>query len=286
MLSPLRAVLQLALFFGGCLIVIPVQGLALRLGREARERVPMAFHRYFCRVVGITVQIDGGISRRRPTLFVSNHVSYLDIIVLGGLIQGCFVAKREIAGWPIFGLLTKLQRSILVDRRPRTAGGQRDAVGARLRAGDSIILFAEGTSGDGNRVLPFKSALFAAAKENVDGAPVAVQPVSIAYTRLDGMPLGRHLRPLVAWYGDMDLMPHLWTMMGLGRITAVVTFHQPVTLADFGTRKRLAEYCGQVVATGVAAALAGRRRKESLPAPEPDGTRAPPSAGAEPSPAA
>src|SRR3546814_11127808 len=104
----------------------------------------------------------------------------------------------------------------------------------RLDAGDDLILFPEGTSGDGNAVLSFKSALFSAAARCPQGHPVTVQPVSIAYTRLDGLPLGRYLRPFFAWYGDMELGSHLWHAISLGRVTVVVEFHEPVTLEQFG----------------------------------------------------
>ena len=115
----------------------------------------------------------------------------MDISVVGSLIDGCFVAKAEIAGWPIFGFLTKLQRSVFVDRRPSRSVTQRDEIQHRLEAGDSMILFAEGTSSDGNRVLPFKSSLFAVAQRRVNGRPIMVQPVSVAFSHLDGMPMGR-----------------------------------------------------------------------------------------------
>src|SRR5205823_4355820 len=115
----------------------------------------------------------------------------------------------------------------------------------------------EGTSGDGNRVLPFKSALFSVAAAATD--QVIVQPVSIAYTRLDGMPIGRRLRPLFAWYGSMAMAPHLWTLLGLGAVEIVVEFHPPTTLAECGSRKLLAGYCYERVAAGMANALSGRR---------------------------
>src|SRR3546814_8218171 len=98
----------------------------------------------------------------------------------------------------------------------------------RLEAGDDLVLFPEGTSGDGNRVLAFKSALFSVAERRPQGEPLTVQPVSIAYTRLDGLPLGRYLRPFFAWYGDMELGHHLWHAIGLGRVTVMVEFHEPV----------------------------------------------------------
>ena len=128
-----------------------------------------------------------------------------------------------------------------------------------------MILFPEGTSGDGNRVLPFRSALFSAARSQPGEESLVVQPVSIAYTELDDLPLGRYLRPLCAWYGDMDLAPHLWQLAGLGRLTVVVRFHSPVTLAELGSRKALANHCQAEVARGVAAALTGRKPRPALP---------------------
>jgi 1-acyl-sn-glycerol-3-phosphate acyltransferase len=90
-----------------------------------------------------------------------------------------------------------------------------------------------------------------------------VQPVSIAYTRLDGMPIGHVLRPFFAWYGDMDLAPHMWNLVGLGRVTVLVEFHPVVTLAELGSRKALAEHCQRAVAAGVAAALSGHRPEQT-----------------------
>jgi 1-acyl-sn-glycerol-3-phosphate acyltransferase len=217
------------------------------------------------RLIGIRVRRRGRMSRHRPTLFVANHSSYLDISVLGSLIPGSFVAKSEIAGWPFFGLLAKLQRSVFVDRQVRTAGEQRNQLGERIAARHNLILFPEGTSSDGNRVLPFRSALLGAAeppRRSVAGAAampeLTVQPVSVSYTKLDGCPLGYHLRPLIAWYGDMELASHLMSLAGLGRIEVVVEFHPSTTLAEQGNRKALTDYCYRMVAAGHAAQLAGR----------------------------
>jgi len=201
----------------------------------------------------------------RPVLFAANHVSYADITVLGSVIAGSFIAKAEVADWPFFGWLAKLQRSVFVDRRVRSTITQRDAISRRLAVGDALILFPEGTSSDGNRVLPFKTALFAAAEHGKGLSPVVVQPVSIAYTRLDGIPIGRLYRPLFAWYGDVDLAPHIWGMIGLGTVEVVVEFHPPTFLSDCGSRKALASYCYARIAGGLAGALFGRPQ----PMPEP-----------------
>lgn len=216
------------------------------------------WHAGSCRVAGIRPSVHGTPVRDRPVLFVANHVSYFDISVLGATLDACFVAKSEVNGWPIFGYLARLQRTVFVERRARRAADQRDAIADRLRSGDSLILFPEGTSSDGNRALRFKSALFDAANVDLDSGQVEVQPVSIAYTRFDGMPMGRMLRPFYAWYGDMDLAPHLWRALGMGTIGVELVFHRPVRLNDFGSRKALAQHCEKVVADGLSDALYGR----------------------------
>ncbi len=256
---------RIALYLAWTLILMPVQAVGLWLRRPWISRLPVFYHRCCCRILGFRVRTIGMPTGERPALFVANHVSYCDIPILGSLIAGSFVAKSEVADWPLFGWLAKLQRSVFVDRRVRSTATQRDAIGERLAASEAVILFAEGTSGDGNRVLPFKSALLSAAAGPDGRATIGVQPVSIAYTRLDGIPLGRHLRPYVAWYGAMELAPHLWRMIGLGVIEAVVEFHPPSCLADCGSRKGLAEYCYGRISGGVAAALSGR--PQPMPAP-------------------
>jgi 1-acyl-sn-glycerol-3-phosphate acyltransferase len=246
------------------LLLMPVQALIVALGLRAAERFPVFYHRLCCRLMGIDIATVGVRSRHRPTLFVSNHTSYIDITVLGALIPGSFVAKTEVAKWPLYGWLAKLQRTVFVDRKRNTSHLQRDQLQQRLIAGDNLILFPEGTSNDGNRVLPFRSALLSVAEGSE--APLVIQPVSVAYVGLNGIPMGHGLRPLVAWYGDMTLGPHLWQFSRLGKVTVVVEFHPPVDLKDAGSRKDLTRYCLTAVAAGVERALTGRAL---APAPEP-----------------
>ena len=249
---------RLSLYLAITLPLMPVQWVLLMLRSPLARKLPRAYHRIASRVLGFEVTVLGTRSSVRPTLFVSNHTSYLDIEILGGVMEASFIAKAEVAKWPLFGWLAKLQRTVFVDRRQRSTHQHRDAIIDRLSAGDNLILFPEGTSDDGTRVLPFKSALFAAVHGAKFPHPIAVQPVSIAYVRLNGMPMGRLYRPYFAWYGDMDMASHLWAMLGLGQAGVVVQFHEPVSPERFATRKELAEYCWNVVASGVAAANSGR----------------------------
>ena len=257
--SPLRGVFRLVSYLLLTIIALPFHLIALALRiRPVVRWLPVLYHCMVCVLLGIKVKVNGQRSTVMPTLFVCNHVSYLDIEVLGGRIPGCFVAKAEVATWPFFSTLAKAQRTIFVDRRSSKTSNSRDEMLKRLDTGDNLMLFPEGTSSDGTRVLPFRSALFAVAQLRRDDKPIVVQPVAISYTRLDGIPLGRYWRPLFAWFGDLDLVPHLWQMVCLGETEAVVTFFPPVDIDRLGDRKKLAEYCFQQVSAGVQAANSGR----------------------------
>jgi lyso-ornithine lipid O-acyltransferase len=269
--STLR-VARIALYLAWTLSLMPVQAMGLLLRCRWATTLPALYHRWCCRILGFSVRVIGMPTAARPALFAANHVSYTDITILGSLITGSFIAKAEVAAWPFFGWLAKLQRSVFVDRRIGSIATQRDAISQRLGGGDALILFPEGTSGDGNRVLAFKSALFSAAESRGKIPPVVVQPVSLAYTRLDGIPMGRFCRPLVAWCGSVDLAPHLWSMIGLGKVEVVVQFHPPTSLADCGSRKALARYCYARIAGGMASALFGR--PQPMPEPPEPGTAA------------
>ena len=268
--SPLRALLRISLYILFTLSALPIQMVAMVLRLPLRESFPLWYHWQCCRILGIKIERRGRKSRVRPTLYVSNHSSYIDISILGSLIRGSFVAKAEVSGWPLFGLLAKLQRTVFVERRASRTAEQRDVITDRLEAGDDLILFPEGTSSDGNRVVPFKSALLSVAQVRPKGEALTVQPVTVSYTKLDGLPLGRSLRPLYAWYGDMDMASHIWQLAGLGNLTVVVHFHPPVTWDEFESRKDLSKHCETVVAQGLSRALAGRPQQEApvLPAPQ------------------
>jgi lyso-ornithine lipid O-acyltransferase len=252
-----------------CLTVLlmPVQALLVAIGSPLAAALPRVYHRMCWRILGFRVELKGAISDRHPVLFIANHASYLDITILGGLIKGSFIAKAEVARWPLFGTLARLQRTVFIDRRAPKAKAQGSQIARRLAAGDDVILFPEGTSGDGMRVLPFKSALFGVVDMMAGDRPIVLQPVSLAYTRLNGMPMGRYYRPWVAWYGDMAMAPHLWALLGLGTITVSVEFHPPIVAGAYPSRKALSEACQRIVARGVAAALSGREPAAEPPPP-------------------
>ncbi len=267
--SPILAFVRLTSFVIFVVSALVVQSVLVLLNLRARFRFPPIIYRGCIAILGVELKTRGQIATARPTLYVANHASYLDILLLGSVINGSFISKAEVAKWPVVGHIAQLTGTVFVQRQARHAKEQRDEIKERLANGERLILFPEGTSGDGNRVLPFKSTLFALAEMNYDHEPLLVQPISVAYTRLDGIPLGRHMRPFFAWHGDMDLAPHAWWLAGLGRLTALVTFHEPVTIDRLKSRKALAEYCHNVIVDGVVGSIYDRPTRQPTAAVTP-----------------
>jgi 1-acyl-sn-glycerol-3-phosphate acyltransferase len=243
---------------------IPWQASALRFNLPRRKTFPHRYHKFLCKLFGIRVTVIGKPVQDKGVLMIGNHTSYFDILVLSSAAQVSFVAKSEVQNWPFFSTLARLQQTVFVERTRRSQTGEaRDQIRDRVLQGDALILFPEGTSSDGNCVLPFKSALMGAAEAVVgtdaQGNPiyVPVQPVSVAYVGLYGMPMGRENRPLFAWYGDMDLVPHLIEAVKTGPIDVVVEFHEPLTVDRAGGRKKLAALTEKIVRDGQTRALRG-----------------------------
>jgi 1-acyl-sn-glycerol-3-phosphate acyltransferase len=193
-------------------------------------------------------------------LILSNHVSWLDICVISALAPVVFVAKREVAQWPLLGWLAKLQRTIFIDRQARhQTGAATREIADRLLGGDAVVLFAEGTSSDGIRVLPFRSALVGAVHHALGGAThhtkVTVQPMSLAYVGYGGVPMGRALRERVAWYGDVDLLPHLMRLLSSGAVDVTVSWGEAVAYGVSADRKAIASDAEKSVRRMTAAAL-------------------------------
>jgi 1-acyl-sn-glycerol-3-phosphate acyltransferase len=205
-----------------------------------------------CRILGVRLKIVGTPPTEGPALIASNHVSWLDIVILSAVAPLSFIAKREVNGWPFFGSLARLQRTVFVHRDRRHAtGNSRDEMRDRLKQGDILVLFPEGTSSDGHRVLPFKSSFFGAAEY----PGVVVQPVTIAYGGHRNLPMNGRLRPSYAWYGDMDLPPHLWEALATGPVEVTVVCHPPLSLSGEVTRKHLAAHTEELVRRGLVLAL-------------------------------
>lgn len=262
----LRLGFVIGVFASGAASLVSIQGGLRALGLPEQPRISMFFYRVLRRLLRLRVRVIGAPVTGQPVIFVANHMSWVDIAAIGSSIPAHFVAKREVRDWPLIGLTAELTGTVFVDRsRRRQTANVNAEIAKRLARGNPVVLFAEGTSSDGNRVLPFRSALVGAAGDLPASGPahreVMLQPLSISYTHVNGLPMGRQHRPLVAWYGDTDFLPHLRDYVRQGAVDAVITFGEPVSFS--GTdRKTAAKSIESTVRRLTSASLRGRSAQE------------------------
>jgi len=255
-----RAVRRIACALSWTLPCMLIQALLLLLPGPAKARFPMIYFRTVCWLIGMRLQVVGKPAEGR-VLYVANHTSWLDIPVLGAVLDTRFISKAEVGQWPLVGWVAKLGRTVFVSRaRSGTAGEAKD-MSARLHGDESLVLFPEGTTSDGTRVLPFRSSFFAVAP-----AAHLVQPVTVVYDRMGGLPACRRDRPLFAWYGDMQTGSHAWRLLRRTGTRCTVVLHEPFPPDAIPNRKAMAAEVGRLVAIS-AAQLRQNRPAQPLPAP-------------------
>ncbi|MDX3926604.1 MAG: lysophospholipid acyltransferase family protein [Shinella sp.] len=262
MIAWIRIALVVLVLFAWTMVLLPLQLLSLWGDFRLRRVIPRLWHRLACRLIGLKVRVHGAVDPNRPLMLVSNHVSWKDILVLSSIADVVFVAKSEVRDWPVFGILARLQASIFIEReQKRKAGDQAGEIARRLAGGEIVVLFPEGTTSDGNRLLEIKSSLFGAAASAVPFAPdgvVHIQPVAISYTGIHGMPMGRFHRPIAAWPGDIELAPHLLTILREGAVDVDVDFGERIEFRRGGNRKTVSREVEGRIKAMLSSRLRGR----------------------------
>lgn len=267
----IRVIFIALAFLALTLVLLPFQLIGMVFDGRLQRRIPHLYHRILCALIGVRIREVGRRSQASPALILSNHVSWLDVCVITALAPVVFVAKSEVAHWPVFGWLAKLQRTIFINRQARhqTGAATREIAG-RLLGGDAVVLFAEGTSSDGIHVLPFRSSLVGAVHHAIgDGthhSHVTVQPMSLAYVGFGGVPMGRSLRQRVAWYGDVELIPHLLHVLSSGAVDVTVSWGEAIAYDMSADRKAIARDAERSVRRMTAAALRAAPSGETSPA--------------------
>jgi lyso-ornithine lipid O-acyltransferase len=269
----IRFVFILLALAGLTLVLLPFQLAGIAFDLRLQRTIPHLYHRAVCALIGVRIREAGRRSAETPLLILSNHVSWLDICVITALAPVVFVAKSEVARWPVLGWFARLQRTIFINRQARyqTGAATREIAG-RLLGGDAVVLFAEGTSSDGIRILPFRSALIGAVHHALGSTThhkeITVQSMSLAYVGLGGVPLGRALRERVAWIGDTDLVPHFINVLASGAVDVTVSWGE-ATAYDMNTdRKRIARDAENSVRRMTATALRAAPHGCGVAAPE------------------
>lgn len=236
LIAALRAVPIALLCFGGMLILLIARS-AERVFAGRNRPVTPFWVQWVCRaslaIMGLRLTVVG-TPMRQSGIVVANHSSWLDIFTLNAALRICFVAKSEVARWAFIGPLARATGTLFITRKTTEAKRQQVQFETRLRDGDRLLFFPEGTSTDSTFVLPFKSTLFAALFAMRQD--LWVQPVTVVYQA----PKGADPR-FYGWYGTMDFAPHLLVTLAQwpqGDVT--ITLHDPLRVAEYRSRKDLA----------------------------------------------
>ena len=187
-----------------------------------RTRGMMLWAKSVSAILRLRISVTGTTPAGRGLFVVSNHSSYTDINVLGSIIPAVFVSKAEVSSWPLMGLLARIGGTIFVKReRPRSTLTAIVDSGENLRKGVNVVVFAEGTTDNGNQVDAFMSSFFRIPAET--SAPVL--PVSLYYSAVDGRPASDMPSNVMAWY-HMPLFTHFWNLLSKKRVDVLVLFNE------------------------------------------------------------
>jgi 1-acyl-sn-glycerol-3-phosphate acyltransferase len=212
------------------ILTVFMQAVAVIAHPRVSRWIPVFYCRLICKLIGVRTNTFGSRTNSRPTLILANHVSWLDIFLVNATGPTMFVAKSEIQGWPLFGWMARLQKSIFVNRRHlRCLPAVNHQIAQSILAGNVVAIFPEGTTSDGRGLLPFTSGLLGSAKDA--DSRVYVQPLAIIYLGKD--------RDRVAWpwYEDISFLSHLWRVIRIRAIHAELRWMEAVVVDRLANRK-------------------------------------------------
>jgi len=248
------ATLKMLAFALTTLALIPMQLLVLQFTKGPVAYIlPHYWGKAVCRIFNITVLVRKKPEKNHQCIFISNHLSYLDIPAISSIITASFVAKKDVASWPVFGFLSKLQQTAYISRDRADATKGKQTLETMLAERKSLIIFPEGTSTDGRDVRPFKSSLFSIALNN-SADNLYIQPFTIKMETVDKRPIKTQQdRDIYAWHIDMDtpLAEHLWAFASSQGATISLTFHDAFPAKTHPDRKILAKHCHNTVSNGL-----------------------------------
>ncbi len=254
-MNQLRASLKLLAFLLLSLLVIIPQMLVMAFHKgKGAYIIPRFWHQTVCVIFGIKYSVEGVPVHGRQVLYMFNHLSYLDIPLIGAILkEASFVAKSEVEKWPVFGFLAKLQQTSFIERRPTAIKRERDKIQKRVSQKQSLILFPEGTSTDGLIVHDFKSSLFSLADGQIN-PELLVQPATLDLLEVNGRkPQTLEERRCYTWpiEDTIEMPAHLWRFAKTSGVRIRVVFHDPLRAGDYEDRKTLAKDCHMRVSNGL-----------------------------------
>ena len=241
-----RVVIRLILMVLFSALALPMGFLLRAIGLELHAlKLCMYLSKGLAWAAGLRVIVRGEMSGDRPLLLVSNHISYLDILALSSSAPLTFTPKSEIRNWPIVNWLCLMGGCVFVDRRRSQTKENLANLHQGLDAGKPLLLFAEGSTGNGKHLLPIRSSYFQLA-ETFD-QPLTIQPILIRYERIHNLPVDEISRHRIAWVGDDDLLPHVISLFQMGPVTVSVNFLSEIDVSDCNGRKDIAAKCDQIL---------------------------------------
>jgi 1-acyl-sn-glycerol-3-phosphate acyltransferase len=244
----MRMILRVLAMVAGLLVCLPLHYLWRLFGRHSPW--PRHFLGWVGRSAGMRVIVEGK-PLRRNVLILSNHLSWLDIMIVAGATGAAFVSRDDVAGWPLFGWLARLNNTVFVARSSRrSVHGQADALRAALGSGQPVALFPEGTTDGGTKILPFRASLLAAVLP--PPAELKVQPLAIDYG---------NAAHEIAWVGGESAKDNVKRILSRrGTVQVRLHFLDPIDPAALADRKALAQFAREriVAALGASAVPADR----------------------------
>ncbi len=233
------------------LLVIPLQAIWIVFFNNTKHqyRLVQLYGKLTCLIFAIKIKFTGQIEQHDKLVFVGNHISYIDIITLGSFMNATFIAKSEVAGWPLFGWLARISKTVFITRTREAAPQAILDIKQRILENTSLILFPEATSTQGTSVHPFKSTMFELFLDSDIKDDLIIQPFTISVARVDGKPpQSNNDLDAYAWHGDMTLVPHLWALGKRTSVTLNVIMHPSRPASGYTNRKKFALDCHTDVA--------------------------------------
>jgi 1-acyl-sn-glycerol-3-phosphate acyltransferase len=246
LLAPLWKGLRIAehLLTGAALALVVAAGQGLGYRVAWLDTAMLWWYRRLLRCLGVRVRAEGRIAD--TTLLVANHISWLDIPVLGSQGNMRFLAKADVRMWPLIGWMSAMVGTVFIARGGNRAGEVVDGISARIKAGEPVVVFPEGTTSDGREVQRFHPRLFAICQQT----GLAAQPVALRYGTGSGPD------PVAPFLGDDTLVAHLWRVLRSPGLDVQVSFLAPIPVADLD-RRRLAAEARQAITARLALERAG-----------------------------
>ncbi len=243
--------MKVFLLFLIILALAPIQFILVKIKLKYRIYIPIIFHKILLKILGVKVKLIGQKTSIRPLILAGNHTSYIDIIILGSIMPICFIAKQEIKSWFLFGFLAKMQNTIFIKRKNFKTLENIKSINNDLGSNSAVVLFPEGTTNSGKKILNFKSSLFNIFENN---NTLRLQNFSLCYTHVNGMPIDNRTRPLISWYGDMNIVKHLLNFLKLSSVNATLILHPVMQFKD-ENRKTISMLSFKQVKDGIVAAF-------------------------------